>query len=525
MKEFKVERPKVDKQQPHLDIGGKLTDQKIVDMLNFGHQTPVAPSVGDIYFRRMSEDPTNGDVYTYLTKVDNKGNAIVMGQRWVAATGQYEEVRQGGYDQKYSVDALKQGKIDLTEHKIIDNTTGVAWRTQITEWGVSGVTPTRGNSSGPDAASALAQEFAAKQKVAYVYDKDGRIIDGPGVNNSEVKKEEPKKGSPPPVDIAAERKALRGAYKNREESYGRIKASIANISAYNEVSKNNWQKKYNTVVFESDASDWQQKFDSLEAEIAAREPKGAEPAQKPPRVPDNTPTTSTVPPLRESLKGIAIGLKAQGIKLANPESLEIQLGQRDDYSEAGKAGVVLRNRLRASRLGRAMRFKTPEEKAAERAALAAAARPVTPVETVFDASVADVPAPAEQEAGPTVAATEVPTEGIIEVPGINGSVSHKDTKTGKFVKKDGTFTSKLEKQKAHEADSNGRPKIEFITRNGSLRVAVDVDKLEKGQKRRILRAIGDGEGTEEEIEERVEKRTGIRVMVLEPAEEDHSVAA
>ncbi len=148
-----------DSQMPHLDVGAELAGLR-------------RRGSGFLYLKRLERDPMNMDEYIHVTRIDQNGNAIVLGQRWVAATNTYEEIRQGSYDKKYSNNVLKQGKIDKAYHHIKDNTTGMYWLTQITDWDVTGLAPT--------SQSLLAQEFESKQQNAFVYDKDGRVISGPG---------------------------------------------------------------------------------------------------------------------------------------------------------------------------------------------------------------------------------------------------------------------------------------------------------------------------------------------------------
>jgi len=181
MREAVLSRPK-EIGTPSLNVAQFLSNQKLAEMRGWGNPTPVQPAFDAIYTKRLTRDPGNGDIYTYLTKIDQKGNATVMGQRWVAATGVYEEVREGGWKKGYGLKDLKQGQIDHTVHTIKDNTTGKVWDTVITEWGVTGVVPDENNSTGPAHAQYLATEFAEKQQNAFVYDKNGRPISGPGID-------------------------------------------------------------------------------------------------------------------------------------------------------------------------------------------------------------------------------------------------------------------------------------------------------------------------------------------------------
>lgn len=464
MKTFEVERPKVDAGRPHLDISQKLTDQRVVEMVNYGQPTPIAEPVGDMYFKRLSLDPEKGDIYTYVTKVDNHGNATVMAQRWVAATGQYEEVRQGGYDQKYSVDALRQGQIDLTEHTITDNKTGKVWKTKVTEWGVSGVTPDRGNSSGPIGASSLAQEFAAKQQVAYSLDKDGRVISGPGVGRSM-----PVRSVTPP---------LQGS---RGQRSGSLPAGAIEIDP-----------RYFAAVPAPEPRLDDGSFDSLGSRRRPAPTRRVTPARMPaPRVQEST-SSSDVPPLKESVKGIAAGLRDKGASIANPESLQIKLGQREEYSESGAAGRDRRNRIRGSWLGRSvMRFKTPEEKAARRAARVSA----QPVVQETPVVVARAPRPESRPAMPE------PTQVLPD-------------RSQEILAAVGALDQKLEADKGARADEIEKA-LRIFERTYSLQVAAllsqildenrsEMRKLDSERREQIqeaLRRIGAFEGAMGETNE------------------------
>lgn len=489
--EVTVEKPAPAQDQGYaLNVGALLKQQDRIKWASRMDGSVRAPAFEAVIYAEEYTDHRTGATSSFLKRVEPNGNVTVLTQE-----GDDPKVDLTTHSFKYGQKYLKEDRLSLNPYTITQPDARFVMKvTDVAVLGRDGLSATpesnekllkrfeemharaTGISTGTGAGKGIGSGSgvgAATRAGASHF--DGDLLKDPDVWSTAF--DDPNYTDDKGRAIIQE-KANKESARLVEEARLKLKAEekVAAEAKATEA-KARWQSEFDAAIAETDAR------------IKAEEKKRREEAAK-----------TQIPPLRESLKGIVVGLRTQGAIIANPESLKKKLGQTDTLTEAGKKGVIYRSRLREMLPG----FRSHDQRIAAKAALATSQSATVP-EVVFTPTAGE--------------ATETLPEGVREIVKKNGTKVY--MKDGKFVRKDGTYTPASEKIKVpkpgRESEEGRRLPVDFITPNGHVRV-VARGVISRRKRRTILQVIEEGAGSEEEMEERIAAQTGEEVIVLEPAE-------